>query len=1342
MSDFRAIGGVSATLQALLGDRMEWPDGIASAPITIGPPPFSALDVNPRLEPARVNLFLYRVTEHGFLQNQEIPARGTGSGFGHPPLSLNLHYLVTAYGNEEVAGQTTVFDDSNAQFLLGSAMRVLHDLPVVTPNLATVRPPSGVIMLHASLRDDFEQLKTTLEPLTLDDLSKIWTALGLRMRLGASYVVNVVQIESRRRRTFPRPVGQPASATIPPLPTDAPAPGRMIYVFPIQTPTITDVRVRRLGDTVEQSIAYARIGDTLVLRGTSIFAPITTVAFGDVEVPASFAGPDRVEAALPDATIPGLGAIPPERQLQPGVRTARIILRDPMVPGARFSSNEAPFMLVPAVNLATLAYAGGPPRTLTIQGTRLIGTSPGGETVIGRASIPRASYLTATPTQITVPIPELVAGARCAPAARRAVAGSDSARPQRADAGDHDRRRATDRHGQSARYHPAVFGGRDPRWSHPRRATSPLTFHRNARRSLARPALSGAGRSGEHRHHHVPAGPHLRSRSWADRTTAAGCGDCAGFGIAGLAASDNGSGAPGGADHRRAAIHHCSGRAGKLARRFGRCAAGHDHRHRRSGRISQRPGRGDGRPAPGDPGRGRRGDLRRHTSGQHYGRPTAITRALRRSRACQQRGKHRPGQLGAAAMNLTRHTISWRDGNVEWLRLALRHLRLRLHRYALRSGAGAPQAVDWLVAGGEGAPPRASTSELDREISDLSRAMAACESRMRDAGRAPALRTVAELAGLDQLECAVLLLVAAPALDGAFTVAYAQLQGDWGRGRATLQLALAMEVEDVDARLMAIDLLMPERRLRALRLIDAEADTREPLLTRGLSVDERMADYLRGVNRIDARVERMLARLPAAPASDSATRAGLDAAALIAAQSARWATVNFIGRIGRGAEQAAQVACDDLHLTPLLLDVSRLAALSSADRSELLALLGREALLAGVALIIDTRNIQNPSEQASVVDELIANVAATLFIVSAERWPTDRGVATVRVTSPSRDEQRQLWRAAMNGGAQQIESEIDAIVQQFDLGGPAISDIVERASHAGSPISAASLWSACREQSGMVLDELACRLSPCYGWDDIVLPDDVRAQLRELAGQVRQRGRVYDRWGFGAQLARGRGITALFAGASGTGKTMAAEILAADLALDLYRIDLAGVVSKYIGETEKNLRRVFEAAERSGAILFFDEADTLFGTRTEVRDSHDRYANLEVNYLLQRMEDYAGLAILATNRRSSLDSAFLRRLRFVIEFPFPSADDRRRIWERAFPTAAPTERLELGFLSRLDLSGGNIKSIALNAAFLAATAQVPIGMPTVMQAAAREYAKLSKSISAAEFGPYYKTVQP
>jgi hypothetical protein len=614
--------------------------------------------------------------------------------------------------------------------------------------------------------------------------------------------------------------------------------------------------------------------------------------------------------------------------------------------------------------------------------------------------------------------------------------------------------------------------------------------------------------------------------------------------------------------------------------------------------------------------------------------------------------------------------------------------------------------------------------------------------RMRDAGHPPALLALADMAGLEKLEISLLLLAAAPALDGAFALAFAQLQGEAARDRATLQLALSLEVEDVDERLTAVDVLMRDRPLRSLRLIDAEKPSQEPLLTRPLCVDERLADYLRGANRIDERVARLLSPLPPTPMGEIASRTGAETASLIAADEGRWATVNLIGRMGRGVEEAVRTACDALHLIPQLLDLPRLALQSPSERAEFLALLGREALLAGLALVLDTRHVQNPSDQAAAIDELIATVAATLFIVSPERWPGDHGIATLRVAPPTREEQRQLWHGALNGQAQQIESEIDAIVQQFDLGGTAIASVVERARRRGLPLTGGTLWSACREQTGTALDEFARKLTPSYGWEDIVVTDEVRAQLMELADQVQQRGRVYETWGFGTHLARGRGITALFAGPSGTGKTMAAEILAAHLELDLYRIDLAGIVSKYVGETEKNLRRVFDAAEHSGAILFFDEADALFGTRTEVRDSHDRYANLEVNYLLQRMEDYSGLAVLATNRRSALDTAFLRRLRFVIEFPFPNAEDRRRIWERAFPADAPTDRLELAFLSRLDLSGGNIKSIALNAAFLAAAERTPIGMPSVVRAAAREYGKLSKPISAAEFGLYYEAVRP
>jgi hypothetical protein len=277
-----------------------------------------------------------------------------------------------------------------------------------------------------------------------------------------------------------------------------------------------------------------------------------------------------------------------------------------------------------------------------------------------------------------------------------------------------------------------------------------------------------------------------------------------------------------------------------------------------------------------------------------------------------------------------------------------------------------------------------------------------------------------------------------------------------------------------------------------------------------------------------------------------------------------------------------------------------------------------------------------------------------------------------------------------------------------------------------------SLWDACRSQARPRLDDLAQRISSPAGWDDLVLPELQLNTLRQIALHARQRAVVYERWGFAAKNSRGLGLSALFAGASGTGKTLAAEVLANELRLDLYRIDLSQVVSKYIGETEKNLRRVFDAAEAGGAVLLFDEADALFGKRSEVKDSHDRYANIEVSYLLQRMEAYRGLAILTTNMKSALDPAFLRRIRFVVHFPFPDAAQRAGIWRRIFPLETPTEGLDVARLARLNVAGGNIANIALNAAFLAADAGQPVRMPHLLRAAQLEYAKLEKSLTEAE----------
>uniref|UniRef100_UPI0031FCD2F3 ATP-binding protein n=1 Tax=Sphaerothrix gracilis TaxID=3151835 RepID=UPI0031FCD2F3 len=282
------------------------------------------------------------------------------------------------------------------------------------------------------------------------------------------------------------------------------------------------------------------------------------------------------------------------------------------------------------------------------------------------------------------------------------------------------------------------------------------------------------------------------------------------------------------------------------------------------------------------------------------------------------------------------------------------------------------------------------------------------------------------------------------------------------------------------------------------------------------------------------------------------------------------------------------------------------------------------------------------------------------------------------------------------------------------------------------------LWHASRLQARPQLDDLVQRLSPRETWSDLILPDQPCRVLREIVAHIRQRTQVYETWGFSSKSNRGLGISALFAGVSGTGKTMAAGVLAQELQLDLYRIDLSSVVSKYIGETEKNLRRVFDAAETGGVILLFDEADALFGKRSDVKDSHDRYANMEVSYLLQRMEAYRGLAILTTNLKDAIDPAFLRRIRFIVRFPFPDLEQRAAIWQRIFPAQLPTQDLNYRQLAKLNVAGGNIRNIALTAAFLAAENQSPVTMAHLLQSTQSEFAKLERPLPTAEVKGWVK----
>jgi hypothetical protein len=360
------------------------------------------------------------------------------------------------------------------------------------------------------------------------------------------------------------------------------------------------------------------------------------------------------------------------------------------------------------------------------------------------------------------------------------------------------------------------------------------------------------------------------------------------------------------------------------------------------------------------------------------------------------------------------------------------------------------------------------------------------------------------------------------------------------------------------------------------------------------------------------------------------------------------------------------------------------------------------------------------------VGRFVSRVSGRVALAARESW-SDLGRQSILldVAPPTAGERAEAWGHALRPGTS--PEKVDALATQFAL---EVSEIGDIALITTDPDEA---WRECRIRTRPRIDVLAQRLEPHVGWDDIVLPDGTRELLEQVADQIAHRTQVYERWDFASRVTRGLGVSVLFAGPSGTGKTMAAEVLAARLQLDLYRIDLSAVVSKYIGETEKNLRRLFDAAEGGGVILFFDEADALFGKRSEVKDSHDRYANIEINYLLQRMEAYRGLAILATNLRSALDTAFLRRLRFIMEFPFPGVAERRTIWQKSFPAASPVGPLDFDRLAQLPATGGMIRNIAVNAAFLAAAAGTQITMTLVLAAARTEFAKLELPIREREF---------
>jgi ATPase family associated with various cellular activities (AAA) len=590
----------------------------------------------------------------------------------------------------------------------------------------------------------------------------------------------------------------------------------------------------------------------------------------------------------------------------------------------------------------------------------------------------------------------------------------------------------------------------------------------------------------------------------------------------------------------------------------------------------------------------------------------------------------------------------------------------------------------------------------------------------------PELGRLAKAFGLTCFEQHVLLLCAGMELDVMFAACCAAAQGEPRRTYPTFGLALAALPE---AHWSA---LLPSAPLRRWRLVEVEAA--DSLVAARLRLDERILHHLTGLPCLDERLRGLVTPVKAPDDLPPSQRAQAERIAALwspARPLASWPVVQLCGPDAADREAVAAAACASVGLG---LHTLRAADVPTApvDRQTLATLWDREAVLSGSALLIDSHAAEPDTLRA--VTAFVESLEGPAFLAAREPLrPFRRPAVRLDVARPTAAEQLSLWQSALGPHSEPLNGQLGELVTHFRLSWPGIR-AASSAAHPDSPDAARALWDACRAQARPKLDDLAQRIESAAGWDDLVLPAGQRQTLEEIAVHVRQRGRVYDAWGFGARGGRGLGISALFAGPSGTGKTLAAEVLAGALRLDLYRIDLSQVVSKYIGETERNLARVFDAAEEGGAVLLFDEADALFGKRGEVKDSHDRYANIEVSYLLQRMETYRGLAILTTNLKESLDPAFLRRLRFVVLFPFPDAAQRAAIWRRAFPPQTPTAGLSAERLARLAITGGNIRNIALNAAFLAADAGEPVGMAHVLRAARSEYAKLDKVLTEAEAG--------
>lgn len=620
--------------------------------------------------------------------------------------------------------------------------------------------------------------------------------------------------------------------------------------------------------------------------------------------------------------------------------------------------------------------------------------------------------------------------------------------------------------------------------------------------------------------------------------------------------------------------------------------------------------------------------------------------------------------------------------------------------------------------------------------------------------------------GLSPFDLDMIIIALAPELDTRYERLYAYLQDNVTRRNASVDLVLNLLCSTAEEKIERRAHFAPDApliRKKVIHLI-AEPNYLQPsLLSHYIKLDEQIINLLLLQKGLDARLAPFCELIYPACGMDGVPLAGESKCALLsltahARRKRRQLHLYFQGPHGAGKRMTAEALAFETGMSLLVTDLAAIPYRES-DFGKLLEILFREAWFKDALLCLDETDVLFSDEQAAYARLLLkalADDSGVTVLTGTKPWVQrgfgPMGVVTVPFTISGFGRRRHCWNESLT--AENIlpdESELDALANRFRLTRYQIRSAVASAKERARWNAAAGtagehkyigngkptlqdVFTAARAQSGHQLAALAPKVDAKYTWNDIVLPQEAMTQLREMCRRVTYRHRVLGEWGFNAKLSLGKGVNALFSGPSGTGKTMAAEVIANELGLDLYKIDLSGVVSKYIGETEKNLDRIFTATASANAILFFDEADALFGKRSEVRDAHDRYANIEISYLLQKMEQYEGITILTTNLRQNLDDAFVRRMAFIINFPFPDQESRRRIWTGIWPQAVPlADDVDLEFLARqFKLSGGNIKNIALAASFLAAADGDAVAMAHLFRAAQHEYRKMGKTLSETE----------